>query len=140
VAEATSAAAGLDEAKAFEDVASGRGGGPGQVRVLGLEISDELAWPPGRVLVAEFEQGLNQVWGGLVGTGVGGGGAVGETIQTFFGEAIEPLVASLATDTVVLAELGEVEEAALIVSEKVEPFFSGSCFFPRHDITSWRVL
>jgi hypothetical protein len=67
---------------------------------------------------------------------VGGAGAVGESIQTFFGETVEPLVAGLATDTVVLAELGEVEEAALIVSEKVEPFFSGSCFFPRHDITS----
>ena len=69
-----------------------------------------------------------------MGAGLGRTREVNKPLEAFLSKAIEPFVSGLATDTIELAEFGEVEEAALIVSEKTDSFFHGGCVLPGHGI------
>lgn len=108
-----------DEVSAFEEITDGAGCWPGHVLETAFEPGSDLArTPEGMVLADGDHAGLDLGIGG-VGTRFRAAFAIDEARRTLLEVACAPLVAGLATDPIVGAEVEEVEETFLEVTDEV---------------------
>jgi len=113
------AATWANEMSAFEEIADGAGGWPGRAGKASFEPGFDLAWTPEGMILADGHHASLDLSRSGVGTELRATFAINEARRAFLEVTRAPLVAGLATDAIVGAEVGEIEEALLKVADEV---------------------
>ena len=96
-----------DQAVPIEDIADGRAGRPSPIGMTPGKKRQELLRAPGGMALAHFNERLHHLLGRLGRTHMRASGALGQAGETPVFVALNPLVAGLAADAIVLAKLGD---------------------------------
>ena len=125
------------QAMAFKQIADRADGRKTDVLVPTLEVGDELARSPGRMIPPGRQKQFSHRLRHRVRRSPRGTAPVGQGRQATFPEPIQPLVSSLSTDTIELAKLGHRVRAFVIGNDKSCTFVHGFSLMPRHGSASW---
>jgi hypothetical protein len=107
VAHATVCPRLADQAVAIEDVTDGRAGRPGPLRMAPGKERQELLRAPRGMARPRFKERLHHLLGGLGRAHMRASGALGQAGVTPALVTLNPLVAGLAADAIVLAKLSD---------------------------------
>ena len=110
-----------NEAVAFEDESNSTRRGPFEVGALLGKLAQELLWSPGRMKAAKTEDGLNDVTGGLMRTGMRSARTIFEGICSLALIAVDPLVGRFPADAVLSGETGNRAPVSKIIGNELNP-------------------
>jgi hypothetical protein len=125
MAESPSPPALRDHALSLQDVADRAASRQSPARMASFEQPEQLPGAPARMEPAGLEQRLDYLGWGLGGAMLRSAGPIGQPLNSVLLKPLQPLVASLATDAVSLAQVGHGEGSKLIVVDEASALAHG---------------